>query len=261
MRSAKYFHSEGDYVATRSFLVAMAIGAIASGQVVFSLVNVRIDPSVAAQTLVAAAQALIHGPEATQLPAQPLIESTINSGADNRLDAAVNESSTDPKGVEPAIIANPLAEASPNDDSVKVVTPPSVAAASGANKTAKIAALCATGSRELRVEAMALGTGAEARLTCSNGIHRLASSRSSTTRSMRSNCMERGPRGISPPLPRGPAVGMFGTSGSATFLGQTSQVLGTPRLCEPRAPLARAGQGAGSARTVGSGLWVVYRGV
>ena len=137
MRSAKYFHSEGDYVATRSFLVAMAIGAIASGQVVFSLVNVRIDPSVAAQTLVAAAQALIHGPEATQLPAQPLIESTINSGADNRLDAAVNESSTDPKGVEPAIIANPLAEASPNDDSVKVVTPPSVAAASGANKTAK----------------------------------------------------------------------------------------------------------------------------
>jgi predicted ATPase len=41
----------------------------------------------------------------------------------------------------------------------------------------------------------------------------------------------------------------------------TSQVLGTPRRHEPRTPLARPGQGAASARTVGSGLRVVYGGV
>jgi hypothetical protein len=41
----------------------------------------------------------------------------------------------------------------------------------------------------------------------------------------------------------------------------TSQILGTPRLHEPRTPLARSGQGAASARTVGSGLRVVYGGV
>jgi hypothetical protein len=39
------------------------------------------------------------------------------------------------------------------------------------------------------------------------------------------------------------------------------QILGTPRRHEPRASLARPGQGAASARTVGSGLRVVYGGV
>jgi predicted ATPase len=38
----------------------------------------------------------------------------------------------------------------------------------------------------------------------------------------------------------------------------TNQILGTPRRHEPRTPLARAGQGAASARTVGSGLRVVH---
>jgi hypothetical protein len=43
-------------------------------------------------------------------------------------------------------------------------------------------------------------------------------------------------------------------------MGVTSQILGTPRLHEPRTPLARPGQGAASARTAGSGVWVVYEG-
>ena len=38
----------------------------------------------------------------------------------------------------------------------------------------------------------------------------------------------------------------------------TSQILGTPRRHEPRAPLARPGQGAASARTARSGLRLVY---
>ena len=38
-----------------------------------------------------------------------------------------------------------------------------------------------------------------------------------------------------------------------------SQVLGTPRRHEPRAPLARPGQGAASARTACSGLRLVHR--
>ena len=38
----------------------------------------------------------------------------------------------------------------------------------------------------------------------------------------------------------------------------TSQILGTPRRHEPCTPLARPGQGAASARTVGSGLRLVY---
>ena len=45
--------------------------------------------------------------------------------------------------------------------------------------------------------------------------------------------------------------------------GRTStagEILGTPRRNEPRAPLARAGQGERSARTVGAGLRVVYGG-
>ena len=41
----------------------------------------------------------------------------------------------------------------------------------------------------------------------------------------------------------------------------TSKILGTPRLHEPRAPLARSGQGAGGARTAGSSLRLVYRGI
>ena len=41
----------------------------------------------------------------------------------------------------------------------------------------------------------------------------------------------------------------------------TSQILGTPRRNEPRAALARPGQGAASARTAGSGLRLVYGGV
>jgi hypothetical protein len=138
MRSAKRFYPEGDYVAARSFLVAMAIGAIASGQVVLSLVDIRIGPaSVAAHTLAPPAQALIGAPEAAQLHAQPVVESAINSGADNRLDTAVDESRTNPKVVEPASIANPLTEVSPHDASVKVATPPSAAAAPAENKAAK----------------------------------------------------------------------------------------------------------------------------
>ena len=40
----------------------------------------------------------------------------------------------------------------------------------------------------------------------------------------------------------------------------TSEILGTPRRHEPRAPLARPGQGAASARTARSGLRLVYEG-
>jgi hypothetical protein len=87
MRSAKNFHPERDYVSARSFLVAMAIGAIASGQVILSLVDVRIgQASVAVQTLAASAQALIGAPEAAKLHAQPVVEfavveSAVDSGA------------------------------------------------------------------------------------------------------------------------------------------------------------------------------------
>ncbi len=42
---------------------------------------------------------------------------------------------------------------------------------------------------------------------------------------------------------------------------QQAEVLGTPRRNEPCPPLARPGQGERSARTVGSGLWLVHRGV
>src|SRR5262249_39839914 len=40
----------------------------------------------------------------------------------------------------------------------------------------------------------------------------------------------------------------------------TSKILGTPHRHEPRTPLARPGQGEGSARTAGSGLRVVHGG-
>jgi hypothetical protein len=138
MRSAKNFHPERDYVSARSFLVAMAIGAIASGQVILSLVDVRIgQASVAVQTLAASAQALIGASEAAKLHAQPVVEFAVVESAVNRLGAAANESSTNPKVVEPTGIANPLTEISPNDAPVKVATLPSVAAAPAANKTTK----------------------------------------------------------------------------------------------------------------------------
>jgi hypothetical protein len=138
MRSAKNFGPEREYVPAKSFLVAMAIGAIASGEVILSLVDVRVgQASVAAQTLAAPAQALIGAPEAAQLHAQPVLESTMDSGADNRLDAAVSESSTNPKAMEPAGIANPLTEVRPDDVSAKGAPPPSAAAAPAENKTTK----------------------------------------------------------------------------------------------------------------------------
>jgi hypothetical protein len=136
MRSAKNFHPERDYPAAKSLLVAMAIGAIASGQVVLSLVDVRIgQASVSAQTLATPARALNGRPEAAELHAQPVAEPTMDSGADNRLGAAVNEFSTTPKVAEPTGIANPLTEVSHSDASVKVPTPPSAAVAPAANKT------------------------------------------------------------------------------------------------------------------------------
>jgi hypothetical protein len=137
MRSAKNFHPERGYATAKSLLVATAVGAIASGQVVLSLVDVRIgQASVAAQTIAATAQALIGKPEAARPHAQAFVESTMDAGADNRLGVAVNESTTvSPKVVEPAGISNPLTEVSPNDAAVKVATPPSAAAAPAANKT------------------------------------------------------------------------------------------------------------------------------
>jgi hypothetical protein len=138
MRRAKNFHPEWDYVpAANRFVVAMAIGAIAGGGVVLSLVDVPTgQASVAAHTLAAPAQALINPSERAQAHPQPIVQSTMDSRADDRLDAAVNESSTNPEIVEPPGIA-PLTEVGPNDASVKVATPPSVAAAPAENKTTK----------------------------------------------------------------------------------------------------------------------------
>jgi len=138
MRSAKNFYPERDYVAVRSFLVAMAIGAIASGEVILSLVDVRVgQASVAAQTQAVSAQDPIDAAEAARLQAQTVVEPTMDSGADDRLGAAANESSTNPKVVEPADIANPLTEVRPNDASVKVATLPSAAAAPAESKATK----------------------------------------------------------------------------------------------------------------------------
>jgi hypothetical protein len=92
--------------------------------------------SVAAHTLAAPAQALIGATEAARSHPQPIIESTMDSGADNRLGAAVNESITHPKIVEPAGIT-PLTEVGPNDASVKITALPSAAAAPVENKTTK----------------------------------------------------------------------------------------------------------------------------
>jgi hypothetical protein len=92
--------------------------------------------SARADTLAAPVQALISAPEAPQPNPQPVVEPSMDSGADDRLGAAVNETSTNPKVVEPAGIA-PLTEVGPNDASVKVATPPSAAAALAENKTTK----------------------------------------------------------------------------------------------------------------------------
>ena len=140
MRRATNFNPEWVYVpAAKGFLVAMAIGAIASGEVILSLVDVRTgQASVAAHTLsVAPAQALFGAPKAAQLHAQPIVESTMDSGADDHRGAAANGSSTNATLVEPAGTANPLTEVGPNDASVKVATPPSAAAVPPENKTTK----------------------------------------------------------------------------------------------------------------------------
>jgi hypothetical protein len=137
MRSGKNFHPDPGYVAAKSLLVAVVVGAIASGEVILTLVDVRISQaSVAAQTLAAPARGSICAPEAAKLHAQPVVESTVDSGA-YRLGAAANESSTNLKNAEPADIANPLTEFSPNDGSVKVATPPSAVAAPAENKAVK----------------------------------------------------------------------------------------------------------------------------
>jgi hypothetical protein len=133
MRSAKNFHPEPNYVAAKSFLVAMAVGAIASGQVILSLVDVRIDQvSVVVQSLAATAQALVVAPDAAELHPQPIVGSTADLRADDPLAVAANESSTNPNVLESA---GPPTKVSPNDASVKVATQPSAAAAPLENKT------------------------------------------------------------------------------------------------------------------------------
>ena len=146
MRSAKNLHLEWGYVPTRTidfmrvisiFLVATTIGATTGGGVVLSLVDVPTgQASVAAHTLAAPAQALISASEPAPPHPQPIVESTMGSGGDDRVGTAVNESITNPKIVEPAGIA-PLTEVGPNDASVKVSTPPSAAAVPPENKTTK----------------------------------------------------------------------------------------------------------------------------
>lgn len=133
----RHAHPEWDYVPVANrFLIAMAIGAIASGGVVLSLADVSTgQASVVAHASAAPAQALIGAPEAAQPHAQPVVESALVSGADDRLGAAVH--GTNPKIVEPAGIAKALTEAGPNDTSVNVATPPSTAAAPTENKTIK----------------------------------------------------------------------------------------------------------------------------
>ena len=104
---------------------------------VLSLVDVPTgQASVAAHTLAAPAQALINPSERAQAHPQPIVQSTMDSRADDRLGAAVNESSTNPEIVEPPGIA-PLTEVGPNDASVKVATPPSAAATPAESKTTK----------------------------------------------------------------------------------------------------------------------------
>jgi hypothetical protein len=135
MRSAKNFHPVTDYGAAKGILVAMAIGAIASGEVILSLVDVRIgQASVVLQALAAPAEPLIEATEAARLHPQPVVERTMDPRGDDRLGARGNESSANSNGAEPSVIANPLTGVRPNDPSVEVATPPSTAAA---NKTTK----------------------------------------------------------------------------------------------------------------------------
>jgi hypothetical protein len=145
MRSAKNLHPEWGYVPARTidfmraistFLVATTIGATAGGGVVLSLVDVPASQASAAHTLAAPVQALISGPEAVQPNAQPVVESMMDSGADSHLGGTASGSSANPKIVAPAGIAPPT-EVGPNDASVKVVTPPSAAAAPAESKTNK----------------------------------------------------------------------------------------------------------------------------
>ena len=134
MRSAKNFRPERDYLAAKSFLVAMAVGAIASGQVILSLVDVRIDQAlVLAQTLVAPAKALVVAPHAAELNAQPVVGSSVDTD-DDHFAAAASESSTSPKVVESA---DPRTEVSHNDASAKLATQPSAAAVPAEHKINK----------------------------------------------------------------------------------------------------------------------------
>jgi hypothetical protein len=132
MRSAKNFRPLKDYGAAKGLLVAMAIGAIASGEVILSLVDVRIgQASIVSQTLAAS----IEVPEAARLQARPVVKLTMDPGADDRFGASVNESSANSKGAEPSAFANPLTEVHPNIASIEVATPQSAAAAPAEHKT------------------------------------------------------------------------------------------------------------------------------
>ena len=113
-----------DYVSAA--IVAMVIGAIAGGEMILSRVDVPTgEASVAAHTLPAPAQALISAAAAQP---HPIVEFAMDSGAPDRLGAAVFKSSINRKIVEPAAIKPPT-EVGPNDASVKVATPPSAVAA------------------------------------------------------------------------------------------------------------------------------------
>ena len=113
----------------------MAIGAIAGGGVVLSLVDVPTSQASVGVTPAAPVQALISSPEAAQPNPQPIVESTMDSGGNGRLGAAASESSANPK-IAPAGIAPPT-EVGPNDASVNAATPPSAAAAPAEIKTTK----------------------------------------------------------------------------------------------------------------------------
>jgi hypothetical protein len=162
MRHAKNFHSEWGYLTptpgftrtTRIVLLATAIGAIAGGGVVLSLVDSSdSQTSMAARTLapsVIAALMPVSAPEAAQLyvPAAVQSEPTKHSGAnghvggDSRADghaggAAASDSSTTPITPGPAGISA-LAEVRPDDASAKAMTaPPTAAAAPVENKATK----------------------------------------------------------------------------------------------------------------------------
>jgi hypothetical protein len=95
----------------------MAIGAIAGGEMILSHVDGG-QASVAA--LVAPAQALDQSAPAAQLHAQPIVDSAVDSGAPDRLGAAVHSSMNEP--------AAPSTEVGPSDASAKVAPPPALAA-------------------------------------------------------------------------------------------------------------------------------------